>query len=136
MSFEIFPKEILVPKEASVRRSGDTFNIHIKLQPFMLDDEMIETAFHLDRARLPPDTRAWANQSFIFPRNPKDGYIDGSIYLRHVHNPADVTNIWFGEHQGDFIRAEFSIQVDFEFESTGFQNTEIKISVPLQRRDV
>ena len=73
MSFEPFPMEILVPKEASISRSGDTFDIRIDLQPFVLDDEAVETAFHLDRAWLPADTRTWANQSFIFPRNPKDG---------------------------------------------------------------
>jgi hypothetical protein len=135
MSFEAFPKEILVPKEASICRNGDTFNIRIDLQPFTLDDESVETMFNLERARLPANTRAWANQSFIFPRNPQDGYIDGSVYLRHAHNPADVTSIRFGEHRGDSISAELLIHLDLEFEGTGFQNTEVVISVPLQIHD-
>ncbi len=132
MSLKIFPKESLVPSRASIRRRSENYDIRIDLQPFTLDDETVKTAFCLDRARLPDDTQAWAHQTFTFPRNPKDGYIDGSIYLRHVHNPSDVTSIRFGERHGDFISAEFSIHLDFEFEGTGFQNTDVKISVSLQ----
>jgi hypothetical protein len=131
MSLELFPKESLIPKKASVRPSGTGFDIRIDFRPFLLDEETIETAFSLDGARLPADTRMWAHQDFTFPRNPKDGYIDGSIFLRHVHNPADVTRIKFGEHSGNSIGAEFSIHLDFEFEGTGFQNTDVQISVPL-----
>jgi hypothetical protein len=132
MSLETFPKESLVPSQASIRRGRFGFDIRIDLQPFTLDDEKIETAFCLDGARLPADTRAWARQTFTFPRNPTDGYIDGSVYIRHVHNPAEVTSIRFGELTGDTITAEFSIQIIFEFEVTGFQNTDVKISVPLK----
>jgi hypothetical protein len=134
MSLETFPKESLVPSQASIRRRRVGFDIRIDLQPFTLDDEMVETAFCLDGVQLPSDTQAWAGQTFIFPRNPTDGYIDGSAYIRHVHNPADVTSIRFGELVGDTITAEFSIQIVFEFEGTGFQNTDVKISVPLQIR--
>jgi hypothetical protein len=135
MSLETFSKESLVPSQASVRRGRIGFDIRIDLQPFTLDDETVETVVCLDGVRLPADTRAWARQTFTFPRNPTDGYIDGSVYIRHVHNPADVTSIRFGELTDDTITAEFSIQIVFEFEGTGFQNTDVKISVPLQIRD-
>ena len=132
MILESFPKERLVPKGASIHPSSADFNIRIDLQSFVLDDKTVETAFCLDGARLPTDTRAWAYRGFAFPRNPADGYIDGSIYIRNVHNPADVTMIRFGERRGNSISAEFSIRVDFEFERTGFQDIGIQIRVPLQ----
>src|SRR5262245_34536093 len=93
MSLETFPKEILVPSSASIRHIVDVFRIEIHLQPFTLDNEAIATSFVFEGVHLPRDTQAWAHRSFTFPRNPTDGYIDGSIYLRHVHNPVDVTCI-------------------------------------------
>ena len=126
MSLEIFHKEILIPKEASIRRGGDSFNIHINLEPFTLDGEVVETAFHLERVRLPANTKAWAKQTFTFPRNPKDGYIDGSIYLRNVHNPADVTSIKFGECHDDSINAEFYI-------FTWTWNLKVQVFLPKRR---
>jgi hypothetical protein len=135
MSLETFPKESLVPKAASIRHAGDLFSIQIELQPFTLDDEEVTTSFIFEGVRLPSDLQTWARRSFTFPRNPTDGYIDGSIYLRHAHNPADVTCIKFGGRSGDSIGAKFSVCLVFEFEGIGFQNTDIQISVPLQIRD-
>ena len=135
MSLETFPSESLVPSKASIRPAGEFFSIQIELQPFTLDDEEVTTSFIFERVRLPKDSQAWAGRSFTFPRNPTDGYIDGSIYLRHAHNPADVTSIAFGERHGGSISAEFSICLVFEFEGIGFRNTDVKISVPLQIRD-
>jgi hypothetical protein len=135
MSLETFPTEILVPSKASIRRAGEFFSIQIELQPFTLDDEEVTTSFILEPVRLPQDSRAWTGRSFTFPRNPTDGYVDGSIYLRHAHNPADVTSIKFGEWLEDSITAEFSICLVFEFEGIGFRDTDVKISVPLQIRD-
>ena len=135
MSLETFPKEILVPSSASIRRAGALFSIQIELQPFTLDDEEVTTSFIFEGVRLPADSQSWAHRSFTFSRNPTDGYIDGSIYLRHAHNPADVTCIKFGERSGDSISAEFSTCLVFEFEGIGFQDTDVQISVPLQIRD-
>jgi hypothetical protein len=135
MSLETFPKKILVPSSAFVRRAGDVFGIEIQLQPLTLDDEEVTTSFIFEGVRLPRDSQTWAHHSFTFPRNPTDGYIDGSIYLRHAHNPVDVTCIKFGERHGDFITAEFSVRLVFEFEGIGFQDTDVQITVPLQVRD-
>ena len=135
MSLETFPKEILVPSKASIRRAGELFSIQVELRPFTLDDEEVTTSFIFEGVSLPSDSQTWAHRSFTFPHNPKDGYIDGSIYLRHAHNPADVTCIKFGERRGDSISAEFSICLVFEFEGIGFQDTDVQIIVPLQIHD-
>jgi hypothetical protein len=135
MGLKTFPKESLIPSQALVRSDRDGYDIRINLQPFMLDDESIKTAFCLDGVQLPEDKQAWVNQTFTFPVNPHDGYIDGSIYLLCVHNPADVTSIRFGEIHDNLISAEFSIYIDFEFEGTDFQNTNFVISVPLKIDD-
>jgi hypothetical protein len=132
MGLKTFPKENLIPSQALVLRDRDGYDIRINLQSFTLDDELIETAFCLDGVQLPEDKQVWENQTFTFPLNPHDGYIDGSIYLLCVHNPADVTSIRFSEIRDDLVSAEFSIYIDFEFEGTGFQNTNIVISVPLK----
>jgi hypothetical protein len=135
MGLEPFPKASLVPERAVICTGNPGFDILIHIRPFVLDGESVRTAFNLDGVRLPADTRAWADRRFTFPRNPENGYVDGSIYLRHAHNPVDVTSIRFGERRGNSIHAEFFIHMDFEFEGTGFENTDIQISVPLEIAD-
>jgi hypothetical protein len=132
MSLEKFPAEKLIPAKAFVSKRGERFDIGIALQPFELDGETVETDFRLDGVRLPetgPST--WAGQSYTFPVNPEEGYIDGSIYLRCSHNPTDVTKISFGSVHGDVIDAEFAITLVFEFEGIGFENTAVRITVPV-----
>lgn len=70
--------------------------IHIPLQPFILDGERVETAIRLDGIALDlDDLRRHERRSYRFPANPQDGYIDGSLYLRHRHVPVDVTELSF-----------------------------------------
>lgn len=96
---------------------------------------LVETEFRFDGVQLSEDRQALPNQTFTFPVNPNDGYIDGSIYLCCVHAPADVTSTKFGDICGDLINAEFSIHLNFEFEGPSFQNTTIAVSVPLRIND-
>ena len=88
---------------------------------------LVETEFRFDGVQLSEDRQALPNQTFTFPVNPNDGYIDESIYLCCVHAPADVTSIKFGDICGDLINAEFS--------GPSFQNTTITVSVPLRIND-
>jgi hypothetical protein len=136
MSTETFPTSVLIPTSSSISRRGDVFDIWISIQPFELDGETVSTEFRLDGARLPLDgPSAWQRQTFTFPTNPEPGYIDGSIYIRSSHNPADATRIVFGEHHADFIDATLSISIVFEYEGVGFSNTDVTLHVPLEIRN-
>src|SRR5579875_1225188 len=98
MSDEDFPTSVLIPIASSIIRRDGIFDIYIDIKPFELDGKIVSTQLRFDGARLPvggPST--WVNQTFTFPANPEPGYIDGSIYLRSSHNPADLTSIVFGE---------------------------------------
>ena len=65
-----------------------------------------------------------AGRTFTFPVNPEDGYIDGSIYIDHVHHPVDITAIRFGPLVGSVIEVELEGDLNLEFEGLGsFANT-------------
>ncbi len=72
-----------------------------------------------------------AHRAFTFPVNPEEGYIDGSIYLRHVHTPADVTRIAFGSYDGGTLEATLTMRIGFEFEGTGFADTDVVLTALL-----
>jgi hypothetical protein len=54
--------------------------------------------------------------------NPIHGYVDGSIYLQYVHNPADLLEVRFGTIVESEIAATFLIAIRFEFEMSGFRD--------------
>lgn len=98
MALEEFPLHLLDTKPGTIWCRKDVFDIVIGLQPFDLDGKKVSTEFRLDGLALPVDgPSSWAGKAFDFPSNPEPGYVDGSIYLRHAHNPADLTRIEFGE---------------------------------------
>ena len=93
------------------------FCVEIPVEPFELDGELQQTSARLDFIRF--GVRGWrdlAGREFEFPRNPGEGYIDGSLYLGDVHNPAEVTRIRFGHFRDSNITATFDIAIDFTFE--------------------
>ncbi len=55
-------------------------------------------------------------QTFLFPKNPAEGHIDGSLYLGAAHNPVDVTEIRFGAFEDSQLTAEFRLEIDFTYE--------------------
>lgn len=133
MSQERFPIERLVPRSAEITRRADKYRIAITTQPFELDGETEEREIILEDVTLPSNTVAdLPGQTLRFPINPNDGFIDGSIYLRHAHNPVDVTSISFGERHGELIDTEFEMQFVFEFEGIGFDNVRTRMQMPLK----
>ena len=93
------------------------FDIVIPVEPFEYDGETVNTSFALDSIELPVlDWRNLSGREFRFPINPEPGYIDGSIYLGHVHNPADVTMIRFEHPRGNLWGVAFDVLIDFTFE--------------------
>ncbi len=94
------------------------FDIEIPIQPFRFNGEEISTAVRLEFIKIPvqSDWREIAGQSFDFPVNPEEGYIDGSIYLDGAHNPADATRLTFGTIESGRILCEARLSFDFTFE--------------------
>ena len=133
MPDEDFPVAVLIPSVGSITRRDEVFDIYIDIQPFELDSETISTQFRFDGAKLPlAGPSAWAGQTFTFPANPTPGYIDGSIYIRSSHNPADLTTIIFGELHGGTLDATLSIAILFEYEGAGFRDINITLHVPFE----
>lgn len=60
--------------------------------------------------------------------NPKEGYIDGSLYLTVAHNPVDVTRIAFGPLQGEKMEATFTMRLLLEFEGSGFADRDAEVT--------
>lgn len=101
---------------------GSQGAIHIPIKPFVLDGKKIHTAISLEGIALRSPIEALANQTLQFPINPSEGYIDGSIYLRNIHNPIDVTSITFGQISNDHRHILSTLVFDFLLEDIGFQN--------------
>lgn len=94
------------------------YHMELPIEPFTFRGEVQRTRVSADMIRFPVrDWRAIVNREFTYPVNPKDGYIDGSIYLGHAHNPADITRIALGALTGDTLAAELDITFDFNYEA-------------------
>jgi hypothetical protein len=94
------------------------FDIDVPLQTFTFDDEQVQTSLRLDFIEIPfqENWREISDQTYDFPVNPEAGYIDGSVYLGHAHNPADVTSLSFGKIESGRIVCKLKIHFDFTFE--------------------
>jgi len=93
------------------------FGIEIPVAPFKYRRRTQTTEVRLDFISLPvSDWRDLGGREFAFPVNPEPGYIDGSLYLGNVHNPADTTLIRFGRFNESTLPARLEIRVDFTYE--------------------
>lgn len=123
-----------------------TWSIEIPLLPFSADDEyepstfrpgpdgptLIETEISLDFIKLPADHLAALNQqTFAFPTDFEEGFIDGSIYLLATHNRVNVTRIDFGSASADQITARLHAAFDFEHARTGIRNRTAELDTTL-----
>jgi hypothetical protein len=133
---KIFDTELIMPKggemgamifenpHVSISRTI-FYNIEIELEDFEIDEDTVRTSIVLDFIKLPiKSIKELQNKIFNFPVNPADGYIDGSMYLCHAHNPFDVTRMEFGEILDNQIKTTFHYSIDFEFEGSGYAKTE------------
>lgn len=94
------------------------FFIEIAFQSFEIDGEELKPLFRADRIVVPVKSyRQLAGETFEFPWAPKPGSVGAAMLLFREHNPADVTQIRFGEFNDGSIRAAFSTEVDFEIEA-------------------
>ncbi|MBO9881000.1 hypothetical protein [Xanthomonas sp. D-109] len=91
-----FSPSLLQPRHAILSGQPEDAALEILLRPFLLDGDIVDTAIRLDGIALPSlRLGALAGQRFDFPRNPQDGYIDGSLYLAGAHHPVDVDTLTF-----------------------------------------
>lgn len=107
------------------------YSIILPVSKFVLDDEIVATSVQLYAIELPENLPSYIGETISFPLNPNDGYIDGSVYLRNVHNPVDVPKIKFLKLESDCIELEITMKFDFEYESIGFKNETITSVVKL-----
>lgn len=128
-----FPIDLLVPLEAKLWGEHEECSLEIPLAPFRLDDLAVDTSIRLDMIDLPSgDFAELAGQTFEFPVNPEDGYIDGSVYIDHAHHPVDVTEISFTEVVGGNLRARCKARFLFSFEGLreyGDAECELEITI-------
>lgn len=122
MEIELFPEAgelrstVFENEHAGISRSV-FFNIVIPITPFDFEGQRVETSVRLDLIDFGvTDWRLLNDKSFVFPVNPEEGYIDGSMYLGHAHNPADVTRIAFGRFRESSVVVDFDITFDFTYE--------------------
>lgn len=109
------------------------YRIEIPLEPFAFDGETQQTSVRTDFIRFPVSSwRQLAHREFRFPVNPEEGYIDGSIYLGHAHNPADVTRIAFGDLRKNVLPATLDITFDFTFEGGASELGVFSVSWPVE----
>lgn len=102
--------------------------IHIRLHGLEPGDADI--SIRLDHiAGLETDPRELAGRSFVFPVNPVDGYIDGSVYLQGRHHSVDVTALHFGMQQALQIPLEVTGHILLEGQPQALAFT---FSVPIQ----
>jgi hypothetical protein len=108
------------------------YTISLPISKFVLDNEIIDTSIRLDFIVLPENLESCIGKTLIFPINPAEGYIDGSVYIRSAHNPVDVTEIKFLNIENSKLNAEITMNFDFEFEAIGFENEKIIKKVVLE----
>jgi hypothetical protein len=120
--------------EATISKVDDKmYHIIIPISKFIFENNILETSIHLTQVALPNDLLNCIGKTVIFPINPNEGYIDGSIYLAERHNPVDVSEMKFINFEKNKLIAEISMFFDFEFEGTGLKNETItkKIKIVL-----
>ena len=96
------------------------FFIEIAFQPFELDDEEVSPILRLNGIVV-EEAKKWsdlAGKTWQFAYHPKPGSIDAGIHLFYVQNPADVTELRFGDITDEVkLPVSFDTEVDFEIEA-------------------
>ena len=122
---EDFSPKRLKARHAILSGVPGDLSIKVLMDPFLLDQAIVDTSIRLDGINLPSNMlRDLEGQLFEFPTNPKDGYIDGSIYLESAHHPVDVTSLNFSKSRDGQLTLIIKGVYVFDFEGLdGLDNT-------------
>lgn len=93
--FQIKKLEFL--RGALILKEGGS-SIHIPVTPFLYQKDVIETELTALNITVPHTIEEIDGKFFHFPVKHNKGYIDGSIYFDHAHNPVDIPTITFGKY--------------------------------------
>lgn len=129
---ETFSVKKLQFKQGTITMEDENFyEIEIEVEKFVLEGNIVDTFLCLSGIALPHGLECYIGKSMNFPLNPDEGYIDGSIYMMHVHNPVDVREISFVKLEKGYLTAEIAAEFLFEYEDTNYKNERTKILVDL-----
>jgi hypothetical protein len=119
--------------EATISKVDDgMYLIIIPISKFIFENNSTDTSIHLAQVTLPNDLSKCIGKTVVFPINPNQGYIDGSVYLVERHNPVDVSEIKFISFEKNKLNVEISMFFDFEFEGTGLKNETITKKIKIK----
>jgi len=133
---EDFPTELISATNAIMKGSSGTVSLEIELAPLELkiDDysESVKTSIRLEGINIPLELSELEGREFLFPINPEDGYIDGSVYFFAAHSPVDVSKIIFGKAEAGTLGAVIESEWILEFEKTGYKNFKHTLEVTFE----
>lgn len=131
-----FPIEKVVYSKSILSGNAGDVSIEIFLSRFELESdgytESVQTSIRLEGINIPNNPDELEGRKYVFPVNPTDGYIDGSIYFFSAHNPVDVTSIKFGMKSPNSLSMVLSTHWLLEHENTGFKNVNVKVRTEIE----
>ena len=149
----LFPVEKLVARSVILNTCGSKTNpkerigLLFVLEPILIAGTEpngkwveLERSYKIDFAfKLPginpANLKLWSllGKSFSFPSNPKQGYVESSIYLSCAHNPIDLLKITFGENPNQ-PTIEAHMKFNMALEGSGYKDFEVTLhgSVAMQ----
>ncbi|WP_405180931.1 hypothetical protein OG225_07005 [Nocardia sp. NBC_01377] len=150
-----FSDDFLMPQQGTIRYwhadpndpQAETWSVAVPLATFSAADiydpltfqlgsegpEIIDTAVRLDFIELRGSTlQGLDQQTFTFPVNPEDGFIDASVYIGGGHCPVEVTRIEFGPVSGDLVTATLHAYFDFNAEAVEIENRAAVLTTELR----
>ena len=104
----------LVAKHAIIFSSSDSeISIHIFMEPFIYQDEIVSPIICLDDIDLPSTKLCLLINKFL---TFTQGDLSGSIYLGGAHHPVDVTGLSFFLSRQNKLNVLVKGIYDFEYE--------------------
>jgi hypothetical protein len=125
----------LVAKHAIIFSSTDSeISIHIFMEPFIYQDEIVSPMIRLDDIDLPSTKLSnLVNKSFTFT----PGDLNGSIYLGGAHHPVDAIALSFFLSRQNKLTVLVKGIYDFEYEGLeGVANEAFVLNTLLSSCDV
>ncbi|WP_168409120.1 hypothetical protein [Acinetobacter indicus] len=111
---EKFNTKNLVAKHAIIFSSSDSeISIHIFMEPFIYQDEIVSPIICLDDIDLPSTKLCLLINKFL---TFTQGDLSGSIYLGGAHHPVDVTGLSFFLSRQNKLNVLVKGIYDFEYE--------------------